>query len=434
MTDQNKFVQAPKLYLSGSGVSSTATSVQVTQLVKPGTTTTIAMTDFGSTGYATMEPGTAREENISFTGITQNADGSATLTGVTRGLDFVSPYSSTAALKHAHAGGTSLVISNSAPFYDEMAAKDNDETVTGTWTFSNTARPKLDTDAVTATDEEFVTYGQLYATSISGATNGDSTHKGIFEGAVISEAASSAAAGSGDTDADLAITASLCGNTSSAKQMIPVTDADGDIPVEFMELDANWAFTGDNSFAGVHNISTATNWQLGGVAYTGTMADLNEAETFFGLTDMTGTEAEELTDGSTTSLHDHASKFEILPSADVIASADTERTDGASETDYVKVKEMTIGFAGEYRFTWDMKVSGGSATAYGRVYRNGVAVGTEKTTTNTVYVAQSDDISGWSIGDKAQLYIKDEDSGENVTIRNFRLQGTVVPIVTVDID
>ena len=36
--------------------------------------------------YGTIDPQTSRSEFISFTGITQNSDGSAQLTGVTRGL------------------------------------------------------------------------------------------------------------------------------------------------------------------------------------------------------------------------------------------------------------------------------------------------------------------------------------------------------------
>lgn len=429
MSDLNKFVQAQKMFLSGSGVSSSASTVQVRNLVKPGTTTTITMTDFGDTGYLVFEPGTSREENASFTGITQNADGSATFTGVTRGLDFVAPYTTVSALKHPHAGGTQVVISNSAPFYNELSGKDNDETITGTWTFTNTAYPRIDDSATPPTDDdEFAPKKYVDDIAIAGAPDGTATVKGIYELATIAEASAQAAAGSGDTTAALTITTALTSNTSGAAQIIPVTDADGDIPVEFMELDAAWQFTS------TVDIATATNFQLGSVAYTGTMGDLNEASTFFGSTDISAAEAETLTDGSLAdSLHTHEI-FEIILSDDIIASADTERTDGASETGWVKVKEFTIGYPGEYRFTWDLKISGGGATAEAQVYRDGSPVGTLKSTSNTSYQAQTDDVSGWSIGDKAQLYVRDQDSGENVYIQNFRLKGTLVPEITVDID
>lgn len=133
--DEFKFVQTKKSYaLSGNGVAASATSITVSNFtLSDGTNITMSM--FGDTGYATLEPGTAREENISFTGVTQNANSTATLTGVTRGLGFTSPYTEDASLKQGHGGNTPLVISNSAPFYNELSGKDNDETITGKWTF-----------------------------------------------------------------------------------------------------------------------------------------------------------------------------------------------------------------------------------------------------------------------------------------------------------
>lgn len=136
MSDLQKFLQTQKTTLSGSGCTSTATSIILSSFKLPDGTTTITTTDIGGTGYGTLEPGTTREEQISFTTITQNADGTATLTGVTRGLRFVSPYDSVSANKKAHAGGAIFVISNTAAFYDGMASKNNDETIAGLWAFT----------------------------------------------------------------------------------------------------------------------------------------------------------------------------------------------------------------------------------------------------------------------------------------------------------
>jgi hypothetical protein len=136
MADTNKFVQTQKTTLYGSGVASTDTSIILSSLKLPDGSTTITMTDFGSIGFATIEPGTSREEQISFTGITQNVNGTATLTGVTRGLRFVAPYDSVTANKKQHAGGSILVVTNTAGFYDKLLAKGNDETITGKYTFS----------------------------------------------------------------------------------------------------------------------------------------------------------------------------------------------------------------------------------------------------------------------------------------------------------
>ncbi len=164
--DNNQYVQLQTLYLKGSGVGSTDTSIDLSSMTFPVSGDTVVMADFGAMGYATLEPGTAREENISFTGITQNADGSAQLTGVTRGLDFAAPYTNVAALQQTHAGGTALVVSNSSAFYNELAAKDNDETITGTWTFPNGTPPTLDSYAAPTADAELA--AKKYVDDVAG--------------------------------------------------------------------------------------------------------------------------------------------------------------------------------------------------------------------------------------------------------------------------
>lgn len=157
MADQNNFVQVQDLFLAGTGASATATSLILSSFAYPDGTL-VVMADFGSTGYGTFEPGTEREENFSFTGITQNANGTATLTGVTRGLKFKTPYDQDTALRIQHAGATRVVISNSAPFYNELSGKDNDETISGTWTFTSPNYPRMDSVAVAPTaDAQFST-------------------------------------------------------------------------------------------------------------------------------------------------------------------------------------------------------------------------------------------------------------------------------------
>lgn len=156
MADNFKFVQGINYKLAGSGCIATASEIILSSFTLPdGTLITMSM--FGDTGYMTLEPGTSKEENISFTGVTQNANGTATLTGVTKGLNFVAPYTSEALLKLAHAGGTIAIISNSAPFYNELSAKDNDETITSQWTFTDPKIPKMDTYSAPTDDEQLAT-------------------------------------------------------------------------------------------------------------------------------------------------------------------------------------------------------------------------------------------------------------------------------------
>ena len=129
------FVQVQNLYLSGSGISSSVTSVGLTSFDFPNGDN-VAMADFGDIGYGVLEPDSPREENISFTGITQNANGTATLTGVSRGLGLSYPYTASSTLRFAHAGGSLFRISNTAPFYNEFNNKAKDETITVNWIFT----------------------------------------------------------------------------------------------------------------------------------------------------------------------------------------------------------------------------------------------------------------------------------------------------------
>lgn len=136
MADNFQYVQSIKHTLAGSGVTATATTIVLKSFQLPDGSTNITLSDFGTIGFGTLEPGTTREEVISFTGVTQNADGTADLTGVTRGLRFVSPYTTLAANRKAHSGGSIFVISNNPQHYDKLAGKDNDETILQTWTYN----------------------------------------------------------------------------------------------------------------------------------------------------------------------------------------------------------------------------------------------------------------------------------------------------------
>lgn len=74
----------------------------------------LTMTNFGAIGYVTIDPGTDTEEICSFTGITQNANGTATLTGITRALAAAAPYTQGQVFV-AHSGSAVVVIQSDNP-------------------------------------------------------------------------------------------------------------------------------------------------------------------------------------------------------------------------------------------------------------------------------------------------------------------------------
>lgn len=208
MADNFKYFQGKKYRLAGSGVNSSIDSItlQSFKIEYPDGTTTDAVmaTHFGTIGYGVIEPGTIKKENISFTGITQNANGTATLTGVTRGLDFVAPYTANASAATSHGGNTIFIISNPAPFYNKFTAKDNEETINQVWTFSVT--PTITNAPSNGTDAINKNYADGLV--VDGAPDADIETKGNLEVAETAEIDSGAVAGSGDTTADLAVTPS----------------------------------------------------------------------------------------------------------------------------------------------------------------------------------------------------------------------------------
>lgn len=141
-------VQAQPFALSGAGAVAGATSIVLKSFAQINGTL-LTMADFGSVGYLTMEPGNGTlEEQVSFTGVVQNSNGTATLSGIKTVLD-VSPYTETSGLAQTHAGSTTVVLSNTAGFYNQFPAKANDETITGQWTFNTFPITPSNSDAST---------------------------------------------------------------------------------------------------------------------------------------------------------------------------------------------------------------------------------------------------------------------------------------------
>ena len=152
MTTLFKFVQAQNFALAGAGAIAGATTLILKSFTGIDGVTPLTMTDFGVIGFATIEPGNGtQEEQISFTGITQNANGTATLTGVSTVL-FINPYTATSGLAKTHPGSATFIISNTSGFYNRFAAKDNDETINATYSFTyvpNTLQDPVSGDDLT---------------------------------------------------------------------------------------------------------------------------------------------------------------------------------------------------------------------------------------------------------------------------------------------
>ena len=152
-----------------------------------------------SVGYGTLDPANStNKEFISFTGITQNADGTAQLTGVSRGMGFSYPFTASSTLQKTHSGQSVFILSNSPQVYNQFAIKGNNETIPGTWTYSASPIVPTPTTATQAANKSYVD-----GISISGAANADETTKGIVQ--ISSQAQLYASTSVGSTGARLVL-------------------------------------------------------------------------------------------------------------------------------------------------------------------------------------------------------------------------------------
>lgn len=243
MADNAKYLQAQAYTLAGSGVILAATTLTLNSMLQIDGFTTVTMTNFGNKGFATIEPGNGTsEEQISFTGIVQNANGTATLTGVSTVL-FAAPYTETSGVAKSHPGGAVLVISNTSGFYNRFANTQDDETIAGLWTFPTSTNTPIIGASYSAptTDTQVATKKYVDDTAIAGAPKATDSVYGITR---LSVAAASPTApiavGTNDnrvptvdtsslTTGELQALAGTSGTPSSSNKYVTAADTTGSL-------------------------------------------------------------------------------------------------------------------------------------------------------------------------------------------------------------
>ena len=212
-----------------------------------------------SIAYGTLDPQTSNSEFISFSGVTQNADGSAQLTGVTRGLSDIYPFTASSTLRYGHSGQSIFILSNAPQVYNEYAAKKSDESITGTWTFASTSMPQLDAYLAPTLSTQLATKGYADSLIIAGGTNATESVQGISQLATALQTASSTSLGS--TGASLVIqskNATSTYNQYTSPLKVVVTQNDGKIDSNFIRQSDNFTFSGTNSFSGQNTLASTT--------------------------------------------------------------------------------------------------------------------------------------------------------------------------------
>jgi hypothetical protein len=87
-------------------------------------------------------------------------------------------------------------------------------------------------------------------------------------------------------------------------------------------------------------------------------------------------------------------------------------------TSYTEKKACIIGRGGTVRISFTLSSFSSSITVYGRIYKNGVAVGTERSTTSTTPVVFTEDIAV-SQNDRISLYLRTSRNGNPAFSREF---------------
>ena len=265
---ENEFVKSPKqeeiklgafnpaggtTYRLQTSIGTTDTTVKLSSFKNRSSialTMTLLNTDIG---YGTLSPQTSRSEFVSFSGITQNSDGTATLTGVTRGLSDISPFTASTTLRQAHAGQSVFILSDSPQLFEEYAKRRNDETIAGLWNFNS----YLPTSSITATTSaQFTTKGYVDNVTNAGAATSTETNGGIVELGTLAEQADSYDGGANKpTVLQTKNSTSTCQVVGSYN--IVASSTSGKLDKNCLDQTLNYSWSGTNTFSGT-SLNTAS--------------------------------------------------------------------------------------------------------------------------------------------------------------------------------
>ena len=253
--------------LSGSGISSSATSFSLTSLTLPQNDYPIQDSDLSDTFYITFEPGsTSKQEFIACTTVGTNTGGSVSISGCTRGISPISPYTASSTLQFSHSGASAVIFSDPPSLFNEFLALQNSATSTGKHVWASTTPPGYDyvpvnhaSGAIVSTTSEFASMAALQAVVASGCLDASTSNQGCVEIATAGEAGSSTPSGS---QALLVVPASLASTTPQNCTSTPcmVMAYTGRLAQTWLNLAEAFTWTAGHVFSSTVNIAaTAAN-------------------------------------------------------------------------------------------------------------------------------------------------------------------------------
>lgn len=262
-------------YRLQSSIGTSNTSITLSSFKEPVSNIPLTMAYMNTDiMYATIDPQTAYKELISFTGVTQNADGTATLTGVSRGLGFSYPYTASSTLAQSHSGQSILILSNAPQLYNQYAAKGANETITGQWSFNNIL-PVSNLIATTST--QFVTKQYADGLAIAGvSTSTESSFGGVWLASQVQMASSTY-----DINSPRALYSRYATSSPYTTGLwIPITQNNGKLHQSFLDLTQNYTWTGSNINTGLNSFSATSTFAT--TTQNGAMFGSNIVNSFIG--------------------------------------------------------------------------------------------------------------------------------------------------------
>ena len=242
--------------LSGSGISSSATSFTLSSFTIPQNGYEIQDSDISDTFYMTVEPGSkTRQEIIACTTVAQNSTGTATISGCSRGMSPISPYTASTTLQFAHSGGTQVILSDPPQLFEQYFTLDNDnQTISGVVNFSVNPILTTATSSLQAINKAYAD-----ALAIAGAPDSSASVKGIVEMASALETASSTNGTDGDTTAFLVPSTERFTANATTTYAVPVSRSNGQLDENWIATSSPYNWTGQHTFkSGLVGIGTTT--------------------------------------------------------------------------------------------------------------------------------------------------------------------------------
>jgi len=222
---------------------------------------TLTMADLGGKVFFTIEPGTSKEEIVKCTSLSSLSWGTCT-----RGLAFYgTTETSVAANRQTHNAGSIVVMSNVHYVYEQLTDTDTAQTITAPWTvnavWSFGYHPELSTGIYATTSSQFLTLGQAQALVNQGAATSTELVGGIVRLGTPTDNASSTWYGIYDPTVLQTRYASST-PTVRTKGIVPVTEDDGYLSQEWLDLTEEWSISPTGSISMFAATSSPSGWLI----------------------------------------------------------------------------------------------------------------------------------------------------------------------------